>query len=81
MLNRLFYSDGEPPKLSPRQCVNEMMVMEEKYPGIGWEAGAEQLRIWLDKKEERERNAVDKGLKEIESQARAELAKEAAWKA
>ena len=76
ILNRFFYSEGEPPKLTGRQCVGEMMAMERKYPGVGWEAGAEQLRAWLDKKEERERNAVDKELKEIESRALAELTKE-----
>ena len=76
MLNRIFFSEGEPPKLTARQCVAEMAAMEEKYPGIGWQQGAEQLRIWLDKKDERESGAVDKELKEIELRAQAELVKE-----
>ena len=76
MLNRLFYQDGGPPKLTGRQCAVEMMAMEEKYPGIGWRQGAEQLRIWLDKKDEREQSAVDKELTEIAERAQAELVKE-----
>lgn len=76
MLNRLFYSEGEPQKLTGHQCVAEMVVMEEKYPGIGWQQGADHLQTWLNKKEERERDAVDKELKEIESRAQVELEKE-----
>ena len=76
ILNRIFYPVGDPEKLSGRQCVDEMLKMEEKYPGIGWRKGAEQLSTWLDGKNERERDAVDKELKEIESRAQLELAKE-----
>ena len=76
ILNRLFYSEGDPPKLTGRQCVDEMVAMEGKYPGIGWRQGAEQLRVWLDRKDDRERGAVDKELKEIETWALAELEKE-----
>ena len=68
--------EGDPEGLSGRQCVDEMLKMEEKYPGTGWRAGAEQLSAWLDRKDERERDAVDKELKEIESRALAELEKE-----
>lgn len=55
LLNRFFAPCGDPEKLSGRQCVDEMLVMEKKYPGVEWWQGAEQLRIWLNKKEERER--------------------------
>ena len=83
MLSRLFcpawpLHAGDPDKLTVRQCVSEMIEMEEKYPGVGWRQGAEQLRTWLDKKDEQERGAVDKELKEIELRALAELAKERA---
>ena len=76
ILTRLFYSEGGPPKLTGHQCVEEMMAIEEKYPGIGWRQGAEQLRTWLDRKDEREKGAVDRELREIELRAQAELAKE-----
>ena len=81
ILNGLFNpiwprQQGDHERLTSRQCVAEMLKMEEKYPGTGWRRGAEQLRAWLDRKEERERNAVDKELKEIESLALAELEKE-----
>jgi len=75
MLNRLFYSEGGPPKLSAHQCVTEMMAMEEKYPGIGWRQGAEGLKVWIDKKEKREAEMVDKELRALELQALADLEK------
>ena len=53
LLNRLFAPFGNPEKLSGRQYAEEMLKMEEKYPGIGWRQGANQLREWLNKKEER----------------------------
>lgn len=76
ILSKLFYQEGSSEKLTARQCIAEMVMMEDKYPGVGWRQGAEELRVWLDKKEERERNAVDKELKMIELRARAELEKE-----
>lgn len=75
ILARLFYSDGEPPKLTGRQCAEEMLKMEEKYPGIGWRQGAEQLTRWLDKEEKRRAEEVDKQLRELESLARENLEK------
>lgn len=77
ILSKLFHQEGDPEKLTARQCVVEMLAMEDKRPGVGWRQGAEGLRTWLDKKEEREKGEVDKELKEIELRARAELAKEA----
>ena len=67
---------GDPTKLTGRECVEEMLKMEEKYPAVGWQEGADKLGAWLDKKDERERDAVDKELKEIELRAQAELVKE-----
>ena len=76
LLNRLFFQEGGPERITARQCMDEMLKMEEKYPGIGWRQGTEQLNAWLDKREERARSAVDKELKEIELRAQEELAKE-----
>jgi len=76
LLNRLFFQEGGPERITARQCVDKMIEMEEKYPGIGWKQGAEQLRTWIDRKEQRERDAVDKELQEIELRAQEELAKE-----
>ena len=76
LLDRLFFQERDPEKITARQCADEMLKMEEKYPNIWWRQDAEQLKIWLDRKEERERDAVDKELREIELRALAELEKE-----
>ena len=76
LLNRLFFQEGGPEKITAHQCADEMLKIEEKYPGVGWRQGAEQLQTWLDRKEQRERDAVDKELREIELRAQEDLAKE-----
>ena len=75
ILSGLFYSGDEGQRLTGRQCAEEMIGMEEKYPGIGWRQGAEQLAAWLDRKEKREAEEVDKELRELEARARANLEK------
>ena len=74
LMSRLFQQEGSE-KITTRQCVDEMLKMEEKYPGIGWRQGAEQLIVWLDRKEQGERDSVDKKFREIELRAQEELMK------
>src|SRR3990167_7012931 len=62
--NRLCFPQGDPEKLSGCQCVEEMLKMEEKYPGVGWGRGASELAAWLDKKERRDAEEKLKSPKE-----------------
>ena len=81
MLEKLL---GESDRITARQCVGEMLKMEEKYPGVGWQEKAAQFSALLDEKERREKeeaekmDLVDEELRQIENRAREELAKDGA---
>ena len=76
LIHRLFLPYGDPEKLTQRELIDEMLRMEEKYPGKGWREYADQFSACLDEKEKREARMVDEEFRRLEAEARAELSGE-----